>query len=400
MKKLFIALILFFSVLLVAPTMANGETNEYVVGNFSELSTAVSKASNNYLTKIVVNGSINLEQDLTIKGKVTFIGSETSELVFENGSKKRTIRNSNNSDIRFENITIKRTVTDETEGFLFRFESKGTVWFSEVTFDVATLASVSTTYDRVTYVPNGVDVTIYFNDCTYNTEAYFYRGTMVFLNSDAVPSTAGSPTIKNFNELKIDYSTRTITYPSGIQVSEDSEFKTIVSSGSLFKSTTTYYASKDGYVFSFTTKNLKLDTPTLASVDVDYANEVINISDKFVVSLNAEFTNLLKSGDKVTPGMKLYIKQLAEGIFLESDVCEVTLPERPTVVKLESDFTCSFGFVMKYHENVEFSIGDEYQLSPVFTGLDSNTTYTVKMRVKATNSSFASEIYETTVKTN
>ena len=79
------------------------------------------------------------EQDLTVKGKVTFVGSEGSELVFESGSKKRTLRNSNNSDIRFENLAIVRTVTDETEGFLFRFESKGQVWFNEVTFNIAVL---------------------------------------------------------------------------------------------------------------------------------------------------------------------------------------------------------------------------------------------------------------------
>ena len=401
-KILALFLVVLSLVVLSKPLQAKGAdaVTEYVVSNYTELSTAVAKASNTSETRIIVNGKVSIEKDLTVKGRVTFVGSEGSVLAFENGSKKTTIYNSKNSDIRFENLTILRTVTDETEGFLFRFHDSGTAWFTEVTFDVAILeGGPSTNYDRITYCPSGVDLILYFNACTFNTEAYFYRGTMVFFNNEVAPATAGSPTIKNFNELKIDYKTRTITYPSGIKVAKDVDFTKVLKSGSAFDSLTTYYATKDGFTFAFTTKNLKFETPTLASVDVDYEKEVINFSSKFLVSKDAGFTQLLTSGDKVEPGMKLYIKQLSEGIFIESDVCEVTLPQRPTVIPLDVDFTCSFGFVMKYYENTEYSIGGEYQLSPVFIGLESNTSYTVTMRLKATDSSFASLPYEVSVKT-
>ena len=223
---------------------------------------------------------------------------------------------------------------------------------------------------------------------------------MVFYNgNDKIPTTAGSAVVKDFNDLTIDYNTKTITFPSNITVAEDEKNTKVVQSGSEFKSLTTYYATKDGYTFSFTTKNLKLDTPTLASVDIDYANETISFSDNYLVSKDEHFTELLRSGDKVTPGMTIYIKHLSEGIFTESDVCEATLPQRPASVSLQSDFECTFGFVMELYSNVEFSIGGEYQLSPVFVGLESETTYTVKMRVKATESSFASEVIEITVTT-
>lgn len=400
MKKL-IALLVFLSALVIfQPRVVEAsDQNEYVVSNYSELASAVSKGSNVYTTTIIINGTINIEKDLTVKGKVRFVGSDSSTLVFENGTKKTAIYNTKNSEIRFENLTIKRTVTDQTEKFVLIFNENGTAWFEEVTFDVAALAEPNPSYDRITYCPNGVNLTLYFNNCTFNTEAYFYRGTMVFFNNELTPATAGSPTIKNFNELKINYETKEITFPSDIKVSEDADFTKTIKSGSIFKSAMTYYVSKDNFTFSFTTKNLKLETPTLASVNVNYEEETITFTDKFLVSLDADFTQLVKSGDKVTPGMKLYIKQLGEGIFFDSDTCETTLPQRPEVVSNTCDFVCSFGFVMKYYDNMEYSIGKEYQLSPVFVGLESDKTYTVTMRIKATGSSFASETTQITVTT-
>lgn len=401
MKKIFILLIVLLTVFIFNPKVIDSASNpnEYIVSNFSELSTALAKTNNTQMTYIIINGSINLEQDITVKGKVSFVGSGNSELVFENNDKKRTLYNAKNSELVFENLTISRMVVDETEGFLFRFEQSN-VYFNECIFEVACLPDgASLTYDRITYCPTGTDLTLYFNNCVYNTEAYFYRGTMVFFNNEMMPSTGGSPTIKNFNELKIDYETKTITYPSSMKVSEDESFTKILKSGSEFKSLTTYYVTKDNFTFSFTTKNLKLATPTLASVNIDYEKEVITFTEQYLVSLDENFTNLVNSGDKVTPGMTLYIKELGQGIFMDSDACVATLPERPNPVQLECDFVCSFGFVMQYYENVEFKIDGEYQLSPVFIDLKSDTTYQVSMRLKATDSSFASRTYEISVKT-
>ena len=400
MKKMILLLFFLCALVIFTPKSVDAlDQNEYVVSNYSELTSALSKTSNVYTTTIVINGTVNLESDITISGKVRFVGSENSVLSFENGTRKRTIKNTKNSEIRFENLTISRTVADNTEGFLFRCDQNGTLWFEEVTFNVAALPEVSTDLDRITYCPSGVDLTLYFNNCTFNTEAYFYRGTMVFFNNEVTPPTAGSPTIKNFNDLKINYETKEITFPSEIKVSEDSDFVKTIKSGSMFKSATTYYVSKDNFTFSFTTKNLKLETPTLASVNIDYENEVITFTEKYVVSLDPTFNMLVSSGDKVSPGMTLYIKALGEGIFFDSDIYEAKLPERPQPILLEADFTCSFGFVMKYYDNVEFSIGEDYQLSPVFIGLERNKTYTVSMRLKATDSSFASEAVTTTVTT-
>ena len=374
------------------------EGNRIVVSNYNELTAAIKTTNNVTMTTIVINGTVYLEYDITVKGKVTFVGGENGVLAFENNGKKRTIYNSKGCELHFENITLKRTVTDETEGYLFRFESS-TVSFTEVTFDVATLATVNEQYDRITYCPSGTELTIYFNNCTYETEAYFYRGTMVFYNCDLIPKTAGKPTIYDFSGLKLNYEEKTFKFPSTIKVSEEDDFSELVGNGSTIKSNTTYYATKDGFVFEFKTRNLKLAKPTIDNLFIDFVSEKVYFSDKHMVALDDSFTQLVTSGDQVAPGMTLYVKRLAEGIYFESDAAEIKVPERPTVFELESAFICEFGFVMSYYENVEYSIGGEYQLSPVFVGLESNTTYTVTMRFKATDSSFASSEYTVTITT-
>lgn len=366
------------------------------VSNYNELTNALKQTNNVTMTTIVINGTIYLEYDITVKGKVTFIGGNDAVLVFEHGEKKRTMYNSKGSELRFENLTIKRSVTDETEGYLFRFHQNGIAWFTGVVFDVATLNVVSEQFDRVTYCPSGTELTLYFNNCTYNTEAYFYRGTMIFFNNEVLPKTAGKPTIYDFNGLKLDYETKTFKFPATIKVSEDEDFTETIKNGSTFASNTTYYAIKDGFAFEFKTKNLKLAKPNINSLTLDYHEEKVYFSDKYLVALDREFTNLVNSGDSVTPNMTLYVKRLAEGIYFESDVAAITLPDRVKAIQLDSAFICSFGFVMTYYENVEFSIGDTWQSSLVFVGLK-NTTYTVKMRFKATDSTFASSVYETTV---
>lgn len=375
--------------------------NEYVVNTYSELASAVSKANNVSMTHITLNGEIILEKDLTVKGLITLNGTDNSKIIFENNGSKTGISISRNADITMNNLTIKRTVIDETEKFLIYTYEFATIRFNECIFDVASYETPSLSYDRVTYCSTVDALVLYFNNCQYNTDAYFYRGLMIFYNNEHLPSNiGGKATVKNFNDFKIDYETGRFTFPSNITVAEDEDFTKVIKSGASFASNKTYYILKEDFVFTYTTKDLKAETPTIASVDVDFSNEVINFTDEYLVSLNRDFTQLLTSGDKINPGQTLYIKQLAQGIFLESDVAEITLPQRPKAVELEVDFVCSFGFVMQYYENCEFMIFEEYQLSPVFIDLESDTTYKVHMRIKATTSNFASDVYSIDVKTS
>ena len=263
-------------------------------------------------------------------------------------------------------------------------------------FNVAVIASgADMSYDRVTYVPSGPDVTLYFDNCVFDTEAYFYRGTMIFYNSNQeLPNTGGSPTIADFRDFKVNYTTKVFNFSSKFKVSEDIEFSELIASGSNFKSNTKYYITDGKITFAYTTKDLKLQTPTLNSVNVDYSNEIITFDSKYLVSKNADFTELLTSGDDVVPGMKLYIKEIGTGIYMDSDVFETVLPERPEVVNLECEFVCTFGFAMEYYPNAEYMIDGVYKFAPIFIGLESGKTYVVTMRLAATESSFASNIYQ------
>ena len=81
MKKIFILLIVLLTVFIFNPKVIDSASNpnEYIVSNFSELSTALAKTNNTQMTYIIINGSINLEQDITVKGKVSYVGSGNSE---------------------------------------------------------------------------------------------------------------------------------------------------------------------------------------------------------------------------------------------------------------------------------------------------------------------------------
>ena len=257
-----------------------GKYYTYVVTNYSELSRAIKNTSVKYLTTIIVKGTIVLDYDITIKGSVKFLGEENAELVFEKDNSKRRIYNSKNSLITFENIKITRTVTGETETFPLTFNESGSAWFINVEFNVSVpQTGANQSYDRITYVPNGVDVTLYFDNCVFNTEAYLYRGTMIFYNSNQeLPATGGSPTIVDLRNFKIDYSTKTFTIPSRVKVSEYEDFSELLASGATFASNTLYYISNGDVTFTYTTKDLKLQTPTLNSVNIDYKLPSINLN--------------------------------------------------------------------------------------------------------------------------
>ena len=80
----------------------------------------------------MVSGNISLDYDITISGNVCIVGLDDASIIFEKNNLKRTIYNTKNSNITFENIKLVRTVTDSTEGYLFRLNENGQVWFVDV----------------------------------------------------------------------------------------------------------------------------------------------------------------------------------------------------------------------------------------------------------------------------
>ena len=381
---------------------ANAETFDIVVNNFEELKSAFGKANSTNQINVTLACDIEMQSDLTLKGNINIKASNKQQLIFDYNGTKTGISLSKNSNIGLDNVTVTRRVANETERFLFyTYDKQVTLNFTDCVFDVATAEIASTSYDRIVYCSVENALTCYLNNCVFNTAGYFYRGTYVVFNCDNLPQSAGSAKVKDFTALKIDYQKNQITFPQGVTVSTDSEFTQTVKSGSKINSDCTYYALKEGFSFSFKTRNLKFETPTSASVLVDYANECVTFTSEYAVWANQSLTQAVSSGDKVVPGQKLYIVKLASGIFIQSDVYCMQLPLRPEKRELTADFVCYFGFVMQHVNNMEYRVnGGEWQKSPVFIGLNASTEYLVEMRVASTAVSFVSEIHSIKVKTS
>ncbi len=380
---------------------ASADGYNFVVNNYEELKNAMAQASASKHVTIVLACDIEMKEDLTAKGLITIKANGGEKLIFQSGTSKRGIGFSKNTTLSLEGVTIERSVVDETEKFLFATYEKGiSLSFTDCVFNVATAEIASISYDRIVYTSTADYLVCYLNNCTFNTLGYFYRGTYVVYNCSALPQSAGSAVIKDFTGLKIDYEAGQITFPADITVSEDKDFTKTVKTGATIKSAFTYYALKNGYSFSFTTRSLKYETPNSASVEIDYAEEIITFSEEYAVYKDEQLTQEINSGDKILPSQSLYVIRKGSGIFIQSEVYKMQLPARPEVKKLKADFVCSFGFAMEYYNGNEYRVnGGEWQPAPVFIGLQSATEYTVDMRIASTESSFVSEIYTIKVTT-
>lgn len=409
MKKLIcvsLSLICVFAFVVIlnnAKPIASAESYEVVVSDFEQLKSAFSSASASKTVNVTLACDIEIKSDLSLKGNLNIKANNKEKLVFDFNNDKTGISLSKNSSIGLDNVTIVRRAINETEEkFLFyTYDKQVTLNFANCVFDVATQEVVSLSFDRIVYCSTENALTCYLNNCTFNTSAYFYRGTYVVFNCDTIPQSAGKAVVKDFTGLKIDYQNNQITFPSDINVSEDADFTQNIKSGAKIKSNFTYYALKGDFQFAFTTRNLKYETPTEASVQIDFANEIINYDSAYAVYSDESLSKKVESGSAVNPGQKLYIVQLASGIFQTSDTFCYELPLRPAKRELTADFTCYFGFVIQHVNNMEYRLnGGEWQKSPVFIGLNSSTEYVVDMRVSATANSFVSEIYTIRVTTS
>ena len=382
----------------------NAQTQEYVVYNYNELKNAMGLANSSNTVIITLANDVVVESSISVKGNVVIKGGNQERLIFENNGDLTSFNFTKNTNLTLENVTITRTIYLEKEAFIFSSYSKQiNLSFNGCAFNVATAEIASINYDRIVYCSSDVasTFTCYLNNCQFNTLGYFYRGTYVVYNCDNLPATAGSASVKDFTALKINYETGKLTFPSDITVGEDENLTKTVKSGASIKSAFTYYALKAGYKFSFTTRNLKSELPSEASINVNFALEKVFFEGDYRVYGNAQLTQVINSGDSVVPGQTLYVIRKGSGIFYDSDVFEYVLPVRPAKLELNADFVCSFGFAMQHFKNCEYRVnGGEWQKAPVFVGLNANTEYTVDVRIAATENSFVSETHTLKVTTS
>ncbi|MBQ2711883.1 MAG: hypothetical protein IJF71_00745 [Clostridia bacterium] len=404
MKKVCsIAVLLLMAALCVMPLVQvnRAEAAVYTATDYAALKDAFTKANaTGEATTVYISGEITVESTISLKGNVTLIGDGGAVLVMNSATQKTGFELKKNSSLTVKNATVRRTVADETERFVFyTYETNVTLSFEEVVFDIKTLEIASVNYDRVTYCSTANAMTLYVNGCSFLTEAYFYRGLMIFYNCDSLPQRGGSPTVKDFSALKIDYTTGKLTFPADITVSTEEDFSSLVKSGAEIASQTEYFVQKDGFSFSFVSKNLKCATPTAASLVVDYQNETVSYAEEYRVSKKSDFSEVFQSGSKIAPGDVLYVQQKGEGIFRDSDVFVMTFPQREPSIEVTCAFVCEFGFALEHQKGMEYKVFESYQDAPVFVGLESGETYTVTARAKATANAFCSEEFTFTVTT-
>ncbi len=142
-----------------------------------------------------------------------------------------------------------------------------------------------------------------------------------------------------------------------------------------------------------------VSSPNTNVVTIDYKTEKATFDAKYELAADKDFTNKITSGDVVTPGATLYVREAnpvsAPAVF--------TLAARPAITA-DNAPTPSVGadFIRFSLAGYEFKLGADGEWATTlgsWANLTPSTEYTVYMRKVATETSFASEAYEMKVST-
>ena len=152
----------------------------------------------------------------------------------------------------------------------------------------------------------------------------------------------------------------------------------------------------------------QLDPPAVGEgFTIDYVNETITLEAGYEAATDANFAaeNMLNSGDKIQPGSTVYVRTAATGNAIASVgtpnaiASRPATPTVPNVVQTVNMLTVTnpgdqqeYKFDKAVNATRTSTLG-QWQSSPVFTdnNMVAGDTYTVTTRIKATETTFASE---------
>lgn len=143
---------------------------------------------------------------------------------------------------------------------------------------------------------------------------------------------------------------------------------------------------------------LKTYYRTLEVADTDYsidfaAEKILFDSEKFTVSSDRLFTETIRSGDAVAPGQELFIRWDTDTPEQETVPLSVILPERPATPKASLSTRNETMIALSVMNGGQCRVnGGEWQDNFTFRNLSPNTEYTFEVRIKSTETQFASEI--------
>lgn len=141
----------------------------------------------------------------------------------------------------------------------------------------------------------------------------------------------------------------------------------------------------------------KVSSPNSNALKIDYLAQTVAFDGTVEVASDAAFTSKLASGAAVTPGATLYLRA-ADGT---SAVTEVTLPRTELTKETAPVPTVGTNYIRFGATGYEYQFGDstEWVTLGSWGNLTANTEYTVRIRIAATATSFASETVELKIKT-
>lgn len=139
-------------------------------------------------------------------------------------------------------------------------------------------------------------------------------------------------------------------------------------------------------------------SPNGKNITVNYLEQKVTFEAAYEVATDKDFTNKLASGATVTPGATLYLRA-ADG---SSATTAVTLPSTAISKDSVPKATVGENFIRLSGAGYEFKLGADGTWTAAngsWANLTADTEYTVYVRVKATESAFASEAVELKIKT-
>jgi len=148
----------------------------------------------------------------------------------------------------------------------------------------------------------------------------------------------------------------------------------------------------------FVEKAPKTSSPNGNNITVNYLEQKITFEAAYEVATDKDFENKLESGATVTPGAPLYLRA-ADG---SSATTVVTLPETTLTKDTAPEATVGENFIRFGASGYEYKFGDngEWVTLGSWGNLAADTEFTIYVRVRATDTSFASEAVELKIKTS
>lgn len=138
---------------------------------------------------------------------------------------------------------------------------------------------------------------------------------------------------------------------------------------------------------------------------LDYGNETITVTNGYEVATSETEDATVASGDTITPGDTLYIRRSGDSNHTPSDWTELTIPDRPATPAAPTvSGKTDTSIIIATESGKAYRISDGNWITGdgnphTFSGLTAGTTYTIAVRVSATDNSFASESASTSVTT-